>query len=285
LIALDQYRYLDCKQIEQLFYPSPRTCQRRLKKLKDWSLLLAWNVRLQPGYYPRPSIYVLSSRGARLLARLREADAQPYVRRAEHARTHSFHLLHDLEANAFFVGLARASRALPDQGLYHWVGERGSWHAYSQAHEVGPIPDGWGRYLLPEGEVIFFVEWDRGTLQLARLRMKVTHYRNYFRARDRAPTTHVLYVVPTPAREAQLRSEIGRALVGIRSACCRFWTTTVGRLHQDGPLGPIWQAAPNGHALTRLEEMPLQLRSPRPVIACIGKPAWWDQRPGGGEGA
>ena len=53
------------------------------------------------------------------------------------------------------MALARASASIADQGLYHWVGERGCWRAYQEAHELGPIPDGWGRYLLPEGEVIF----------------------------------------------------------------------------------------------------------------------------------
>src|SRR5881398_1739836 len=85
-------------------------------------------------------------------------------RGSEHARTRAYHVTHDLEANAFFVALARASAPLLDQGLYHWVGERGCWRAYQEAHELGPIPDGWGRYLLPEGEIIFFLEWDRGTV-------------------------------------------------------------------------------------------------------------------------
>ena len=285
LMALDQYRYLDRQQIEHLFFHGPRSCQLRLKHLTEYSLLLRWQVRLQPGYVPRPSIYVLSSRGARLLARVCQADRESFVRRAEHARSHAFHLLHDLEANAFFVGLATAGRARNDEGLYHWVGERGAWHAYAQARELGPIPDGWGRYLLPEGEVIFFLEWDRGTLQRARLRMKVSHYRNYFRGRRRATATHVLYVVPTQAREEQVRTEIGRALFRVGSDCCRFWTTTVERLHRDGPLGRIWWAAGAPERFVQFEELPMQPPSGRPATACIGKPYWWERRPAGGQGA
>src|SRR6202011_6250677 len=110
--------------------------------------------------------------------------------------------------NAFFVALAAASRSLRPQGLYHWVGERGCWRAYAEAHELGPIPDGWGRYLLPEGEVIFFLEWDRATLKRARIRSKATYYRTYFRGRHRAATTNVLFVVPSGSRAAQVREEV-----------------------------------------------------------------------------
>src|ERR1700731_2450851 len=243
LMALDQYRYLDRQQLEELFFQGPRSSQLRLRFLAQSGLLVSWRVRRQPGRIPRPSVFLLSSRGARVLAQLSGASPDPFVKRAEHARNRAFHVLHDIEANAFFVALTAASRNLRHQGLYHWVGERGCWRAYAEAHELGPIPDGWGRYLLPEGEVIFFLEWDRGTLQRARLRMKVSHYRNYFRGRRRATATHVLYVVPTQAREEQVRTEIGRALFRVGSDCCRFWTTTVERLHRDGPLGQIWWAA------------------------------------------
>jgi len=283
-MVLDQYRYLDREQIEQLFFQGSRSCQLRLKYLSECSLVLSWTARLQPGLHPRPSVFLLSTRGARVLAHVCSASQEPFVRRAEHARTRAFHVLHDLEANAFFVSLARTSRDLPDQGLYHWVSERGSWLAYSQAHELGPIPDGWGRYLVPEGEVIFFLEWDRGTVQRVRLRSKVSQYRSYFQGRRLSGKTHVLYVVPTLAREDQLRREIGDAMAGASSVCCRFWTATVERLHEDGPLGPIWRSAGSGHGLVRLPQLHLQPRSSRPIAACIGKSRWWEARPAGAQG-
>ncbi len=285
LMALDQYRYLDRSQIEQLFFPGPRFCQRRLRYLAQCDVVLPWQARLQPGLHPRPSVYLLSARGARLLARFCKASPAPFVRRAEHARTRAFHLMHDLEANAFFVALARASTPIVDQGLYHWVGERGCWRAYQEAHELGPIPDGWGRYLLPEGEVIFFLEWDRGTLQRARLRSKVTYYRAYFRGRRRAAATHVLYVVPSAAREDQVRTEIGRVLIRSASDSCRFWTATVDRLQNEGPLGCIWRPSGSSAELVRLAELPKHPRSSRPADACIAKPSWWERRPAGGQGA
>jgi hypothetical protein len=220
-----------------------------------------------------------------VLAQLSGASADPFVKRAEHARNRAFHVLHDIEANAFFVALAAASRSLRPQGLYHWVGERGCWRAYAEAHELGPIPDGWGRYLLPEGEVIFFLEWDRGTLKRARIRSKATYYRTYFRGRQRATTTNVLFVVPSVSREEQVREEIAAVISGVASESCRFWTTTTERLQKEGPLGTIWRSTSSRVGLKCLAELPNQPRSAYSVDACIGKPAWWERRPAGGQGA
>ena len=285
LMALDQYRYLDRQQLEELFFQGPRSSQLRLRFLVQSGLLVAWRVRRQPGRIPGPSVFLLSSRGARVLAQISGANPDPFVRRAEHARSRAFHVLHDIEANAFFVGVARASRDIPEQGLYHWVGERGCWRAYADAHELGPIPDGWGRYLLPEGDVIFFLEWDRGTLKRARIHSKVSRYRAYFRGRQRATTTNVCLVVPTLSREDQVRGEIADVISGIASETCRFWTATTERLQQDGHLGVIWRPAGARAALKRLADLPRQPRSSYSVEACLAKPAWWERRPAGGQGA
>ena len=285
LTALDQYRYLDRKQIQHLFFHGPRPCQIRLKYLTTRHVLVSWHVRLQPGLHPRPSVYLLSTRGARLLARLFQVDQGPPVRRAEHARTRAYHVMHDLEANAFFVALARASATISDQGLYHWVGERGCWRTYQEAHEPGPIPDGWGRYLLPEGEVIFYLEWDRGTLPRARLRSKVNYYVACFRRRRGASTTSVLYVLPSEAREQLIQGEISAALRHVGSECCRFWTATVERLQREGPLGRIWRSSDSASRLFRLADLPMQARSSLPLAGCIAKPEWWTHRPAGGQGA
>ena len=285
LLALDQYRYLDRHQLEQLFFRGPRSAQLRLRYLSESGLVLCWRIRRKPGRVLGPWVFLLSPRGARLLADLSGANSGPFVRRAEHAQTAAFHVLHDIEANAFFVDVATASRAIRDRGLYHWVGERGCWRAYAEARELGPIPDGWGRYLLPEGEVIFFLEWDRATLRRSRIRSKVSQYRTYFRGRQRAATTNVLFVVPSVSREEQIRDEIAAVITGVVSDTCRFWTTTTERLQNVGPLGPIWRSSGSRIGLKRLADLPKQPRSSYSVEGCIGKPAWWERRPAGGQGA
>ena len=105
-----QYRYRDRSQIQALFFEGPRSCQYRLRWLHDKGLVNAWRVTVRPNYGCRPSIYLLSRRGAAALADWLGSDAGPFLRRAEHAIERHFHLVHQLEANQFFVDLALATR-------------------------------------------------------------------------------------------------------------------------------------------------------------------------------
>jgi hypothetical protein len=284
-MALDQYRYLDREQIEQLFFDGRRRSQLKLRRLALHGLIIGWLSLLQPGLRPRPSVYLLSTRGATRLSREREIDPRAAIQRAKHARTRNFHLLHDLEANGFFVGVAVATRSREGEGLYHWVGGPGCRRAAKESQDRLPISDGWGRLLLPDRELLFDLEWDRGTEHPQRLRRKATAYVDYFRRRRDASLHHLFFVVPTEGREAEVQRVV-RAAMPPRGECCRIWTTSIGRLRSEGPLAPIWQEVsphPSGHV--GLWQMPGLPRSARQTEDCIGKPAWWERRPGGGEGA
>jgi hypothetical protein len=122
------------------------------------------------------------------------------MRRSRHALAHRFHLLHDLEANGFFIDLANASRPLEGEGLYHWVGEWGCREIY-RARGAAFAPDGWGRYLSPSGEVVFLLEWDRGTESPQRNGQKASQYISYFTGRRDAQLNNVLFVVEHGIRE------------------------------------------------------------------------------------
>ena len=76
------------------------------------------------------------------------------------------------------------------------------------------------------------------------------------------------------------------SLIPRSGECCRFWTTTVAFVESEGPLGRIWlEIGSSQPGLVALNALPGTARSDRPVEHCIGKPAWWEHRPGGGEGA
>src|SRR6202521_4764841 len=113
LMALDSYRYLDRGQLQALFFSGPRSCQYRLRWLVDHGLVRTWLVVMRPGRVCRSSIYLLSRRGAAALAEWLDEEPMPSVRRAEHALERRFHLVHQLEANQFFVDVAFAARELP----------------------------------------------------------------------------------------------------------------------------------------------------------------------------
>jgi hypothetical protein len=239
---------------------------------------------MRPGFVRRASIYFLSPHGARALAESRDEDPLAYVQRADHALTRHYHLVHDLQASQFFVDLATASRQLPDQGLYHWVGEQGVRRGYAEEEERGPIADGWGRFLTADREVLLHLEWDRGSELAKRLRRKLGAYISYFVDRPSASQNQVLVVTPTDQREEQVE-RVAFSVMPRGRECCRVWTTTTFRLGTSGPLGNIWRGVERLTPRVALPFMAGRPRSPRRVEDCIGKPSWWERRPGGGQGA
>src|SRR5260370_7701071 len=54
LTALDQYRYLDRQQLEELFFQGPRSSQLRLRFLSQSGLLVSCRARLPPCPVPPP---------------------------------------------------------------------------------------------------------------------------------------------------------------------------------------------------------------------------------------
>jgi protein involved in plasmid replication-relaxation len=282
LMALDSYRYLDRNQIQTLFFTGPRSCQYRLRWLVHHGLVHTWRVVMRPGRVCRASIFLLSRRGAAALAEWIDDEPLAYVRRAEHALERRFHLVHQLEANQFFVDLAAVTRGLSDHGLYHWVGEHGVATAYAEGDEQAPIPDGWGRLLTPDREVLIHLEWDRGTEQARRLRAKVIGYAAYFTDRPGAGANQVLFVAPTEERERQILSLI-RDYGNAERESCRFWTTTTAFIAASGSFGDVW--AGGGSRRVGLKAMDGLPRSERDVDASVGKPGWWLRRPGGGAGS
>jgi hypothetical protein len=283
LMALDSYRYLDRGQLQALFFSGSRSCQYRLRWLVDHGLVRTWRVVMRPGRVCRSSIYLLSRRGAAALGEWLDEVPQPYLRRAEHALERRFHLVHQLEANQFFVHLAFAARELADHGLYHWVGEHGVQDAYAEGDERGPIPDGWGRLVTPDREILIHLEWDRGTEQPRRLRAKLHAYTAYFADRAGASANQVLFVAPTEQRERQIAGLLPNHADADRESC-RFWTTTIAFIAATGPLGAAWASDGSGRRVSMLDMAGLP-RSDRHVEDAVAKPAWWLRRPGGGGGS
>jgi hypothetical protein len=284
LQVLDSYRYLDRCQLQALFFVGPRSCQYRLRWLVERGYLGAWQVRVHPRHGSRPSIYYLSTLGARVLAERQDIDPAPFIKRAEHARTRRFFLEHDLRANQFVVDLCMASRERDDLGVYHWVGPRAVRSAYADEKEQGPIPDAWARLLVGEREVLLHLEWDQGTEPRRLLKRKVAVYVTYFADRPQARCNHVLFVVPTPAREAEVQ-RIARPELPDSTECCKLWTAPRELLEAVGPLGPAWREVGGNAERASLVSLSTRPRQAGPVADTIGKALWWERRPGGGEGA
>jgi hypothetical protein len=217
-----------------------------------------------------------------VLARATRADVRALVKRSWYASEYVLQLGHDLEVNAFFVGLAACSRELADQGLYHWVGQDSLRREY-QNESVDLAPDGWGRYLTRRGEVLFSLEWDLGTESFKRLVAKASAYVNHAFAAPGADLSHVLFVATGSVREQTIRAAISQAVPG-RSPI-PFATTHVALLHELGHLGAVWLGRDDLGPRVGLPELPGIPSTGRLVGDCVGKPDWWERRPGAGEGA
>jgi protein involved in plasmid replication-relaxation len=306
LQALHDYRYLNTLQIQHLFFHGIRSTQMRLQFLSNHGLIYRWQMIDPPGLTRRPSLLLLTPRGGRLLAEFRGHSPWSYIRRAEDARDHCWHVTHDLEANGFFVDLALASRLQVDQGLLLWIGEessRSSRRTWAKAHRR-PIatPDGEGLYLSRDRTITFDLEWDRGTESIGRLRSKLRTYVGFYEDTRGADREHVLFVLHRTSRE-ELFHRLARELFLTGRHCCRFWTTTVERIDHVGPLGPLWAPVEGPDAgedddeelvepkpidlkrlrRRRLTDLPARETSDRTIADCIGRDNWWVRRPGGGE--
>jgi hypothetical protein len=300
LQSLYAYRYLTTLQIRHLFFPSIRSTQLRLQFLTRHGLVYCWKMFERPGVTRRPSVVLITPRGAHLLADIHGDSPWPYVRRAKDVRDHCWHVVHDLEANGFFIDLVLASRLALKEGLLRWAGEetcRSDRRLFAREHPR-PVatPDGAGLYLIAGGIIHFDLEWDRGTASMSRLRRKIRTSTGYWKNTRDAERYHVLFVLSKPSREEALRPILQDE--SSRSSC-RFWTSTVERLEAEGPLGRLWCDAKETEAeqvwpppprmeaaklpRRRLTELPPFEKSGRTINDCIGKPRWWERRPGGGE--
>ena len=167
---------------------------------------------------------------------------------------------------------------------------------------AGRDPDRVGLSLTRGQTISFDLEWDRGTESGNRLRAKLRTYVAYFQETKRSDRRDVLFVMHRAGPE-QLIHDLVSELVILERTCCRFWTTTVERIDQVGPLGPLSaaagrrasakdgdeeleEAAPTDSKRPRrwrLTELPTGDSSQRTIADCIGRGRRWERRPGGGE--
>jgi hypothetical protein len=281
---LYQHRYLSSKVLAALFWPgySHRGANRRLNELyAQHRLIFRWQQlapRRRGSPARRPFVYLLTSRGAAVLAQAWGLSAKAVGRRAWYAAHHPVRVHHELAVSDFFAGLAVASAEWAGCGLYHWMSD----DSIRRNHELikGSLaPDGWGRLLLPSREVVINLEWDAGTEGSLPLVSKLRLY-----AEQLPPGEHVLFVAPHAAREHAIRQAV-QYVLGAEAQDFPLLTTTVPRLAQEGQLGPAWRPIGSEGVRVRILELEGQARSELDAEKALAKPYWWDSRPGGGEGA
>ncbi len=138
LDRLSQHEPLSTSELHLLFFTGLRTCRRRLTKLETYELL----TRVYPTRAHRggctEALWFLSQHGRRMIGAPGRRPPGLSIPDLEHRR----------DAAAFFFALIERSLTRHDEGLYSWLGEQQA----QQGTGATVGPDGYGRYLLPDGE-------------------------------------------------------------------------------------------------------------------------------------
>jgi hypothetical protein len=241
LAQLAEHEPLATSELLLLFFTGPRTCRQRLTQLERAELLL----RVYPAAGRRgtgEALWFLTARARLLLAAPTRRTPSLSLPDLEHRRA----------VARFFCALVERSLQHPGEGLWCWQGE-----ARAEKGIGGRIrPDGYGRYLLPNGEVTFYLELDRATEQGKRVGDKLAGYTRALANVDGRERANILLACQSQRR---LRNLAAHAPTGPPWV----WGTTDSRGFQLLP------------ALTeqrRFDELPLWSRDPaHPVSDCLGR--------------
>jgi Replication-relaxation len=287
-LALSQHQLLTTDQLTLLFFSSKRRAQDRLRFLYDERVLDRF-------YPPRPyglgkpqAHWLLDEGGAILVAASLDVERKElYWRRRDDWGSYP-QLVHRLEANRFVTDLIAATLRDRSLGVSDWWGSRGASARLSDARSSGrPVPDAGFCLETPAGAIECYLEWDRGTETLARLREKVKLYR---RAERRAPTererVNVLFVVPSERRVRALAEALAadeerrdRDSAGWFRPRWSYVVALQSALATGGPLAPVWRSLGEPVRACALSE--LRARTDLPpfdLSRCLGR-EWRKERP------
>ena len=120
-------------------------------------------------------------------------------------------------------------------------------------------PDALAEYRVGQQRTRFWLEWDRGTMNVRDLTIKFTSYAHYVASREWTRECSMLPVLvcvaPDIAQERRMQRVAQARLTSPPGLM--VWTTTRVLLDEQGPLAPIWlqrrsqssQAAQSGNVL------------------------------------
>ena len=170
------------------------------------------------------------------------------------------HIKHTAGIYSFFASLTQAARREPGQELCWW--ETGA--VCERRYRVGEQwynlrPDALAECRVGSQQIRFWLEWDRGTMNVRDLAVKFTSYAYYIASREWAREGSMLPVLvcvaPDIAQERRMQRVAQARLTSTPGLV--VWTTTRVLLNEQGPLAPIWlqslpqssQAAQSGSSL------------------------------------
>jgi hypothetical protein len=163
------------------------------------------------------------------------------------------HMRHTAGIYGFFAALVQAARQEPGHTLCWW--ETGA--ACERRYRVGEQwhnlrPDALAEYRVGAQLFRFWLEWDRGTMNVRDLAVKFDAYARYIAsrewARDLSRLPRLFCIAPDIAQERRLH-RVAQAVLA-QTPGLALWSTTEVLLHEYGTLAPVW-----------LQSMPLRGQS------------------------
>jgi hypothetical protein len=275
LLALLEHKVLTTHQIKNLHSRSFRRCQHRMKELKDLGFVSSFSVGRGFGEGRPPACWFLTKAGLAEIAEARDVRVSDLAWVPDHGYRTSQMLAHRLGVNAFFCALAEASRANEGHCLVTWRSEH--W-VRTRAAEVKP--DGFGRYLHPEGACEFYLEYDRGTEAFGALSRKLEGYlrlaAGWTKEQELVGLPNLLIIVPEGVREGEVGSALRHAIGSVHargSLATSFplYVASEERLTEFGVLGAVWRHLPTNGERTALVDLPAQPRDLHQSTRCLGR--------------
>ena len=192
LDRLSQHEPLSTSELHLLFFTGIRTCRRRLTKLEAHDLL----TRVYPTRSNRggsaEALWFLSVNGRRMIGAPGRRPPGLSIPDLEHTAAPP----PPPSSSRWSSGVSPGGR----RALYRWLGEQ---HAQQG---TGPTvrPDGYGRYLLPDGEIAFYLEIDRGSEPTRRVKTKLDAYRQALAADPHRDRGNILLICQGQRRLSNL---------------------------------------------------------------------------------
>lgn len=238
---LAEHEPLSTSELCLLFFTGGRSTRLRLCRLEDSGLL----ERVYPARSRRgggtEALWFLSSAGRQAVGAPQRRPPGLSIPDLEHRRA----------VARFFLRLVERSLSRRDEGLWSWLGERSAERALGGAVR----PDGFGRYLLSGGEILFHLELDRGTEPGRRVGDKLRRYPRALANDEKREFVNVLLVCRGAGRLANLARQAPDGPPW-------FWGTTDGEHYRLLPRGDE----------RPFEELPALPRdASRCVELCLGK--------------
>ncbi|WP_395111301.1 replication-relaxation family protein [Actinomadura sp. SCN-SB] len=252
-----EHKVLTTDQITTMFFRTPERARQRLNQLYRLYALQRFRPWVPVG--SRPWHWVLGPTGAHVLAIAQGKSLEEFGYRQNRctAIALSPRLGHQVGVNDFFARLhAHARHRTDGTSVDEW------WSEQRCAALWGDLarPDAFGRWSEPgpDGTVHtldFFLEYDNGTEPLARVAAKLGGYADL--AESTGTTTPILFWLPSPKREANLRERLGAPEVPVATA------VHTPSNSPEGPAGPVWQPAGTGGPRHRLAALAQIWGTPR----------------------